>query len=400
MLTGMGKKLIGWDEILQGGLAPEASVMSWRGFEGGIEAARRGHDVIMCPTNYCYFDYYQADPEFEPEAIGGLITLRKVYSFRPVPSELNADESRHILGGQGNLWTEYIPSPEKAEYMAIPRMTALAEVLWSPEENLDWDDFRSRLLFQYKRFDQLGVKYSHGSGKVSLLTDFDPSDKVFSIRLETEAPGTEIHYTIDGSDPDELSSVYKEPVVINESCTLKAIAYKDGKRLEKPAVYSINRHAAVGAVMKYNESYSERYPAQGAHALNDGLQGSPRFNDGMWQGFNGNNLDVVIELPDIVELHSVSLSCLQDQRAWIFLPEEVRFYTSDDGNVFQLIGANHNTIPQTTDSPVVQKFECRPVNLLKSKYIRVEGINIGKCPSWHEGAGEKAWIFADEIIIN
>ena len=172
IVTGLGKKLIGWDEILEGGLAPEATVMSWRGFEGGIAAARQGHDVVMCPTNYCYFDYYQADPEFQPEAIGGLITLKKVYSFDPVPSELNAAEAKHILGGQGNIWTEYIPTPQQAEYMAVPRMTALAEVLWSPADHKDWNDFRERLQVQFSRFKAMNINYSEGSAKVRNAIQF------------------------------------------------------------------------------------------------------------------------------------------------------------------------------------------------------------------------------------
>ncbi len=144
-LNSKGKLLIGWDEILEGGLAPEATVMSWRGFEGGIDAATQGHDVIMCPVSHCYFDYYQGNPDFEPLAIGGFTSLKKVYSFDPVPEELNEVQAKHILGGQGNVWTEFIPTPEHAEYMAVPRMTALAEVLWSTKENQSWESFQIRL---------------------------------------------------------------------------------------------------------------------------------------------------------------------------------------------------------------------------------------------------------------
>jgi len=144
-LNSKGKKMIGWDEILEGGLAPDATVMSWQGFEGGIKAARQGHQVVMCPGSHCYFDHYQADPDFQPPAIGGLTTVKKVYSFRPVPSDLQGESRNLILGGQGNVWTEYISTSSHAEYMALPRMTALAEVLWSPENNLEWNDFRKRL---------------------------------------------------------------------------------------------------------------------------------------------------------------------------------------------------------------------------------------------------------------
>ncbi len=154
-----GRKLIGWDEILEGGLAPEATVMSWRGMRGGIEAALAGHDVIMTPTSHLYFDYYQGDPVTEPLAIGGFTPLRKVYAFEPVPPTLGADAARHVLGAQGNLWTEYITTPAHAEYMAVPRMLALSEVVWSPASSRDWRGFSTRLRAQLKRLDALGVNY-------------------------------------------------------------------------------------------------------------------------------------------------------------------------------------------------------------------------------------------------
>ena len=162
-LLSKGKRLIGWDEILEGGLAPEATVMSWRGIEGGIEAAKQGHDVIMTPTSFCYFDYYQADPDTEPLAIGGNLTLKKVYSFEPTPEEIAPGEDKYILGAQGNVWTEYIRTPEYAEYMSVPRMCALAEVVWSPKDGRDWKDFQIRLGSHFKRLDVLGVNYCKGS---------------------------------------------------------------------------------------------------------------------------------------------------------------------------------------------------------------------------------------------
>ncbi|MEN8153506.1 MAG: beta-N-acetylhexosaminidase [Acidobacteriota bacterium] len=160
-LNSKGKKLIGWDEILEGGLAPEATVMSWRGTEGGIAAARAGHDVIMSPTSHCYFDYYQGNPENEPLAIGGLLTLEKVYSFNPTPDILKEEERKHILGGQANLWTEYIPNPEQAEYMIFPRIAALAEVVWTTEKLKKWSNFSKRMKKQYRRFQQMDINY-HG----------------------------------------------------------------------------------------------------------------------------------------------------------------------------------------------------------------------------------------------
>jgi hexosaminidase len=158
-LQAHGRKLIGWDEILEGGLAPEATVMSWRGFSPGVEAARQGHDVIMTPTSHMYFDYYQADPEGEPLTIGGLITLEDVYGFEPVPDSLSSDEGQHILGAQANVWTEYMKTTDYVEYMVFPRALALAEVVWSPKDARDWEFFLSRLPSQFQLLDQLGVNY-------------------------------------------------------------------------------------------------------------------------------------------------------------------------------------------------------------------------------------------------
>ncbi len=160
VLNGLGKRLIGWDEILEGGLAPGAIVQSWRGMEGGIAAANAGHEVIMSPTSHAYFDYYQSeDKNNEPLAIGGFLSLEKVYGFEPVPDNIDPDKQKFILGGQGNVWSEYISTPEKAEYMAIPRMSAMAEVLWSQESDRNYESFTSRMDWQYKRLDRMGVNY-------------------------------------------------------------------------------------------------------------------------------------------------------------------------------------------------------------------------------------------------
>jgi hexosaminidase len=157
-LHAIGKRLIGWDEILQGGLAPDATVMSWRGIQGGIDAAKQGHDVVMTPTGYCYFDYYQSGSG-EPLAGGGFLPLDTVYAYEPIPPGLTAAEQRHVLGAQANLWTEYIPTPIHAEYMLLPRMLALSEVVWTDPARKNYQDFLDRLLNQYQRFDAMGVSY-------------------------------------------------------------------------------------------------------------------------------------------------------------------------------------------------------------------------------------------------
>lgn len=236
-LNKRGKKMIGWDEILDGGLAPNATVMSWRGMRGGIEAAKSKHDVIMTPTTHVYFDYGQGDPAYEPLNIGSYVPLSKVYSFEPVPPELTADEAKYVIGGQANIWTEYMKTASHVEYMAFPRMLALSEVLWSKKEDRDFADFQRRLNAILPRLDKQGVNYRipEPGGLQNVVTE---SDRV-SIELQPAA-GTRVHYTTDGSTPDERSPVYSRPIEVRlgegEVKTLKTIVVNAAGR--KSVVYA------------------------------------------------------------------------------------------------------------------------------------------------------------------
>jgi hexosaminidase len=209
-LLAHGRRLIGWDEILEGGLAPEATVMSWRGVAGGIDAARQGHDVIMTPTDHAYFDYYQGDPAGEPLAIGGFVPLDSVYAFEPVPPGLTPKEAAHVLGGQGSLWTEYIPTPAQAEYMLLPRLLALSEALWSPRKARNWDRFLARLPMQFTRLDALGLEYRVPE-PIGLGWDSLQLQDRFRVTLRSPLANGSIRFTTDGSDPTSGSAVYTAP---------------------------------------------------------------------------------------------------------------------------------------------------------------------------------------------
>jgi len=227
-LNSRGRQIIGWDEILEGGLAPNAAVMSWRGTEGGIAAAREKHFVVMSPTNYCYFDYYQSDPDLEPLAIGGFLPLEKVYEFEPVPDSLTADESGYILGAQGNVWTEYMKTPEDVEYMAIPRMCALAEVVWSAEKNRNLDDFLRRMAMHYNRLDATDADYYWPalSGFASKNVFIDQTE----VEIKNQRIGSKVHYTLDGSEPLQTSPLYTGPLHFNETTSLAVREFMpDGK---------------------------------------------------------------------------------------------------------------------------------------------------------------------------
>jgi hexosaminidase len=247
-LSGHGRKLIGWDEILEGGLAPDATVMSWRGTAGGIAAAQQGHDVIMTPTSHMYFDYYQGDPEYEPLAIGGFLPLQRVYGFEPVPDALSADEAVHVLGGQANVWTEYMKTPDHVEYMAYPRAIALAEVLWSPRHARDWASFADRLARELWRLDRLGVNYRLPD-VTGLERDRLALEPVTALALGVPLSGARITYTLDGSDPDSHSTRYTGPFELDLSdgpVTVSARAYARDGRATAPATATF-RHAVLRA---------------------------------------------------------------------------------------------------------------------------------------------------------
>jgi hexosaminidase len=227
-INSKGKKIIGWDEILEGGLAPNATVMSWRGIKGGIEAAKAKHDVIMSPTAFAYLNFGQGDPAYEPLSYPDFIPLDRVYSFDPVPAELTADEAKYVIGGQGNLWTEYIKTPATAEYQLFPRMLALSEVLWTDPKNKDYDDFLRRLAAQLPRLDKLNVNYRIPE-PFGLANKIVPSagDGKLVINLKPFIEGAKIYYTLDGTTPTTASAPYTSPILLTlidgEIKTLKTI---------------------------------------------------------------------------------------------------------------------------------------------------------------------------------
>ena len=284
-LNNHGRHLLGWDEILQGGIAPNATVMSWRGEEGGIAAVTSGHRAIMTPGAYCYLDSYQDAPYSQPEAIGGYLPLKKVYSYNPVPASLTAEQAKLVYGVQGNLWVEYIPTPEHVEYMIYPRILALAETAWSAPERKSWPDFHARALSAVADLQAKG---------------YHPFD------LKKEI----------GSRPESLQPV---------------------------------SHLALGKKVIYNSPYSSHYPAQGNTALTDGIRGDWTYGDGSWQGFiSDNRLDVTIDMEKETSIHSVTAAFMQVVGAEVFLPETVVISISDDGTHFTELRKQHFEVSKET----------------------------------------------------
>ncbi|MFH1000087.1 MAG: family 20 glycosylhydrolase [Bacteroidota bacterium] len=239
-LTSKGKKLIGWDEILEGGLAENATVMSWRGMEGGIEAARHGNQVVMTPTSHCYFDYYQADKAFEPKAIGGYLSLKKVYDFEPVPSDLFTEQKALILGAQGNVWTEYIHTPSEVEYMLLPRMLALSEVLWGKKDSKDWPAFQKRLQDHFKLFSKKEISFSKGTYRLTFDLKHDTVKNQNFVEIFSEQYMPIIHYALNGLVPDTSTKVYSSAITLTDSDSLiRAGIFENGKLIHQISEFRI-----------------------------------------------------------------------------------------------------------------------------------------------------------------
>ncbi len=288
-----GRQLLGWDEILEGGLAPRATVMSWRGEEGGIKAAKAGHDVIMTPGGFCYLDSYQDAPTTQPEAIGGYLTLEKVYSYDPIPEVLTKEGADYIQGVQANVWAEYITTAEHMEYMIYPRLLALAEVAWTQPDKKNWEHFHRCALKE--------VKWLQDNG----YHPFDLSKEV-------------------GERPEAAVPV---------------------------------EHLGLMKTIKYTSPYAPQYTAGGDSALVDGLRGGWTYGDKRWQGFLNTDMDITVDLGEMKEISSIAAEFMQLSGPYVWLPREVIISISEDGNTFTEQARLHTDVPTTEDRLVFRTYE-------------------------------------------
>ena len=391
-----GRRIIGWDEILEGRAPSDAVVMSWRGSEGGIAAAKLGHDVIMTPNSHFYFDYYQSlDTDAEPFGIGGYIPMEQVYSYDPAFPELTPEQQKHILGVQANLWTEYVLSDEHLEYMLLPRLAALSEVQWCQPETKDWNRFIGSFRMD-EIYSQMGYEFAKHIFGVTASYAVDPEKGGVVMTLTTQG-GAPIRYTLDGSDPTASSPLYKAPVTIGESCTFKAAALREG--MQTP-VYTrkFDFNKATGRRIALNAVPTLKYTYGGASLLVDGYRGGPVYSNGAWIGFLNEPLDVTIDMQGAKPYSAVTVESLVEKGEWVFPPSSVGVYLSDDGSEFT--EAALMSVPQeTAGSPDGVK----PFKVLfpetSARYLRVVARTVDPIPAWHGAAGQKAHMFVDEIIV-
>ena len=394
-----GRKIIGWDEILEGGLAPNAAVMSWRGTEGGIAAAKAGHYAVMTPGSHCYFDHYQGDPAFEPHAIGGYTTIQKVYSYEPVPSQLDSAEARYILGAQGNVWTEYILDSDHVEYMALPRMIALSEVLWRAEGQRNEADFLNRLEKEFPKLNAEGINFARSLYQVSLQPL--PSGTPGSIKVVARPSISDSKIVMTTlqthASPD---TTFKGVVLLDKDAVVRA------RILENPGEQGLaNPESAIN--ITFNKATAQKiqcdplphpsYAHGGSFTLVDGITAGDRRISTEWLGWL-TSVNIDLDLGSVQSLSQLTLGAYHEPHSWIHRPEEIMVSVSLDGVTYREVGeaVHGENVDQTGKGGRIQ-YGIDPKQ--KARYVRFSVQNRGIIPEGFAGSGQSAWLFLDEIKV-
>jgi len=392
-----GKKLIGWDEILEGGLPERATVMSWRGVEGGIEAANAGHDVVMSPGSPCYFDHSQGKSEFEPPSWGGYNNLLSVYDFNPVPEEISEDKKHHILGGQANLWTEQIKTLQHIEYMLLPRLSAISEALWTRTEQKNKEYFIDKLDFHFDRLTAQGYNYAASALTPDYNVVYNKETKEFNLSLKNEIDRYDIRYTLDGSTPTINSTLYTTAIYYTTPINLNARCFRNEKPVGYPLKKMFSTSFSDQCKVIYKNAYNEGYSGGGEKALFNSKFAASRGDDTNWQGFEQKDFDVIIDLGSLSELTYISLNFFQHIAATsVMLPTEVIVEISKDGKNYKTV-LNETLETTKKRDPIIKKIE---VEFKKEQvgFIKISAKNRGELPEWHIRKGA-AWVFVDEISV-
>ncbi|TGY09121.1 glycoside hydrolase family 20 protein [Bacteroides muris (ex Afrizal et al. 2022)] len=396
-LNAHGRQMIGWDETLEGGLAPNATVMSWRGEGGGIEAAKQHHDVIMTPNTYLYFDYYQTkDTENEPMAIGGYLPLERVYSYEPMPRSLTQEEQKYIVGVQANHWTEYIPTFSQLQYMALPRWAALCEIQWSQADKKDYQNFLTRLPQLISLYQTEGYNYAKHVFDVTADFQANAETGVVEVRMKTidDAP---IHYTLDGTEPTSASPVADSVLSIKENCILQAVAVRpsgNSRIFSEKVVFSKSTCKSIVA----NQPVNKQYEFKGVSTLTDGLKGNGNYKTGRWIAFYRNDMDVTIDLQQPTEISSVAFSTCVEKGDWVFDVRGITIEVSDDGENFTRVFSEEYPEMKETDRNGLYEHK-QTFAPVKTRYVHVLGLSERSIPAWHGGKGNFGFLFVDEIVI-
>lgn len=403
-VTSKGRRIIGWDEILEGNssstrLSPNATVMSWRGTKGGLEAARQRHDVIMTPGQFCYLDHYQGDPALEPMGFGGILPLALVYGYNPTPAGLSPAEATHILGAQGNVWTEYIPTAEQAEYMVWPRAAALSEVVWTPLALKNYGDFARRLPTHLERLTHLNVNFARTFFDPTLTAQPTPDGKVtVSMAMHPLAPG-DIRYTLDGSSPSGESLRYAQPLVLDKSATVRIAAFRGAQPL--------NQLAKVQTEYLLSKATGKPYtllsaPTTGRPDKNYSLTNSVVGGMGGYELANvvsfTHDFNAVVDLGQSQPVQGVRIGFVKYTARNMCLPRQVEIAVSDDGQTFRPVTTVKTNAAEGGKRAIVRlPLDFAPTT---ARYVRIMAQNVGTVPAGLRNPGKAAQLAVDEIEVN
>jgi hexosaminidase len=348
----------------------------------------------MTPTSHCYFDYYQGSPVNEPLAIGGYIPLEKVYVYEPIPAQLNAQQAKYILGAQANIWTEYITNPDQVEYMAIPRMLALSEVLWSEKGKRDYDAFVQRLLFHFKLLDNINCNYSKSIYKITFSIKPDENYNGIWAYMSSPFENDNFYFAISSNAEQYLmEGTYKNPIAISSSCKVSGVSEKLKPEAKNYNSISISFNKATGKKISLTSPPSKKYAADGAFTLVNGIVATtkPNWAANEWLGFEGTDCETMIDLGKTDTIKKITVGYLEDKLSWIWAAGSVEVFASADGINFMKI-----------DLQTFQKDERNAILSFvpfTTQCIKLKIKNYGDIPSGNPGAGKRAWLFVDEISI-
>ena len=387
-----GKKMLAWDEILEGNPDPKTTtVCAWTGVPASIKSAKLGHQTIVCPISHLYF----SNPGYN--RLKGVSSVGRVYNFEPASPELTDEEKQNIIGVQGCIWTEWTKDSLKMEWQMMPRIAALSELQWSNPAQKNLDNFLGRLRHQLDLYSLYGFHYKEDIEDVVIEATPTGEGGKANVALKTfdNAP---VYYTLDGSEPTAQSTAYAEPFTIDGTTTIKAKAIRDGR--ETGIVEStIEYNLATMRPTTLNSESAPSYTYQGASLLVDGLTGDDNYRSGRYIGFYGKDFDATIDLQEETEISAVSVGTYLVPGDYIFGLTGLEVYGSADGKNFKKIASKSiPTLPKGSKNNVLTRDEIS-FDKTKTRYVRV----VGKCtpvlPKWHPGAGSKTFLFIDEVTI-
>lgn len=380
------RKLIGWDEILEGGLSPTATVQSWRGEKGGITAANNNQFAIMSPTSHCYFDYGIETTDVE-----------KVYNFNPIPKDLPLNKHQYIIGSECNLWSERIPNEENLDSKVFPRIFAMSEVLWTYPKERNFEEFYNRIQNQYGLLEAKNVAYGLEYIPVKFKSLLQNNNVEIQINTKNKRFKTKYRWNCTGCDT--LFKKTLPTILLEKTAILEVEIYKNNEKYGANLVQGYKLHKAINSTIKQKNAYNSFYKASGEKGLVDGEIGTKKMRDGNWQGFLGVDIDCSIDLGKQIEVTEIGANFLHKQLSWILVPKLVVIQTSIDGITWEDWGSIASKLDPKSEETSIETFS--KTNPPKSvRFVKLFVKNLDKLPEWHEFYGGKSWLFVDEIFVN